>query len=249
MSNHDALSATRSVFLTKILVLDIETKPALAYVWRAFDENIGYEQVVEPGGMICWAAKWVGKKEVLFYSEWEHGRDQMVRALHQALEDADAVVTYNGDKFDLPKVHGEFILAGLVPPAPITSIDVLKSIKKLGFLMNRLAFIGPLLNAGNKMKHEGFDLWRKVMEGDVKAQAKMRRYNIKDVRVLETLYQKVKPFIKNHPHMGDKKHECGACGSNHVQLRGFRRTKFFRIQRIQCQACGSWSEGSRTKVT
>lgn len=234
--------------MTKILVLDIETKPALAYVWKAWDENIGYEQVVEPGGMICWAAKWVGDKEKIFSSEWEDGHDQMVRRLHETIEMADAVVTYNGDKFDLPKIHGEFILAGLNPPAPITSIDVVKHIKKLGFLMNRLAFIGPLLNVGKKVKHEGFDLWAKVINGDPKAQAKMKRYNIQDVVLLERLYKKIKPFIKNHPHLGDKKHECGACGSNHVQSRGYRRTKFFKIQRIQCQTCGSWSEGTRTKV-
>jgi hypothetical protein len=37
----------------KILMLDIETKPATAYVWRAFDENISPEQIVDNGGTIC----------------------------------------------------------------------------------------------------------------------------------------------------------------------------------------------------
>ena len=234
--------------MSKILVLDIETKPAIAYVWRAWDENIGYEQVIEPGGMICWAAKWIGDKEIFYASEWEHGREAMVDGIHQLLEEADAVVTYNGDKFDLPKLHGEFLLNGLVPPAPITSIDVVKHVKRLGFLMNRLAFIGPLLEVGQKVKHEGFALWAKVLEGNEPARARMKRYNIQDVRLLERLYKKIKPFIKNHPHLGEGKHECGACGSNHVQKRGYRRTKFFKIQRIQCQACGSWSEGTRVKI-
>lgn len=233
---------------SKILVLDIETKPAVAYVWRTFKENIGYEQVLEPGGMICFSAKWIGDKDTMFWSDWTHSRGEMIKAARDLLDEADAVVTYNGDKFDIPKLHGEFILEGLTPPAPCTSIDVVKVVRKLGFLMNRLAFIGPLLRVGSKVKHEGFELWAKVLEGDEKARDKMMKYNIQDVVLLEKLYLKVRPFIKNHPHLGTTKHECGACGSNNTQNRGFRRTKYFRIQRIQCNDCGSWSEGTRTKV-
>jgi len=233
----------------KILVLDIETKPATAYVWRAYDENIGYEQVLDPGGMICFAAKFVGKPEVYFYSEWTHSRYEMVKAAHDLLSEADAVVTYNGDKFDIPKLHGEFILTGLTAPAPVTSIDVIKTIRKFGFLMNRLAYIGPLLKVGSKVKHEGFELWAKVIQGDDRARNKMRKYNEQDVVLLEKLYLKILPFIRNHPHLGTSKHECGACGKNNTHSRGYRRTKHYKIQRIQCQDCGSWSDGTRTKIT
>lgn len=234
--------------MPKLLVLDIETRPATAYVWRTFKENIGYEQVLEPGGMICFAAKWIGDPEVHFYSEWTHGRAEMVRAAHALLSEADAVITYNGDKFDLPKLHGEFLLDGLAPPPPLTSIDVVKHIRKLGFLMNRLAFVGPLLRVGEKVKHEGFELWAKVIAGDEKARGRMQKYNIQDVVLLEKLYQKIRPYIKNHPHLGDEKHECGACGSNRLQSRGYYRTKMFRVQRLQCTKCGSWSTGKREKV-
>lgn len=233
----------------KILVLDIETKPATAYIWRTFKENIGYEQILEPGGMICFAAKWVGEKETYFFSDWTHSHGEMVHAIHGLLNEADAVVSYNGDRFDLPKLHGEFLLEGLAPPAPITSIDVMKTVKKMGFVMNRLAFIGPLLRVGAKVKHEGFELWAKVLEGDEKAQAKMEKYNIQDVVLLERLYVKIRPYIRNHPNMADQPAGvCGACGSDKVQRRGFRRTKSFRIQRLQCQDCGSWSDGTRSKV-
>lgn len=232
----------------KILVLDVETKPTLAYVWRAWDENVAPDQVVEHGGIICWAAKWVGKKEMFFAADWVVGRRQMLQELADMLAEADAVITFNGDKFDLPKIIGEMLLEGMDPPAPPTSIDVIKTIKKMGFLMNRLAYVGPLLGVGDKIKHEGFNLWRRVMAGDAAAQGKMRRYNIQDVKLLEQLYKRILPFIRNHPHLGQDKHECGSCGSNNTQNRGFRRTKFFRIQRIQCNDCGSWSEGARQKI-
>ncbi|HPQ09691.1 MAG TPA: ribonuclease H-like domain-containing protein, partial [Bacillota bacterium] len=222
----------------KILLLDIEWKPATAYVWRMWDENISPDQLIDHGGMLCFCAKWSGSKDFLFFSEWEDGREGMAQAALDLLNEADAVVTYNGDRYDLPKILGEILLAGLTPPPPVTSIDVLKTVKKMGFVMNRLAYIGPLLSVGGKVKHEGFNLWKDVMNGKETAKAKMRRYCIQDVRLLEKLYQRVRPFIKNHPHMGATKKECGACGSNHVQSRGYRRTKHYRIQRVQCQSCG-----------
>lgn len=233
--------------MAKILVLDIETKPATAYVWRAYDENIGYEQVLDPGGMICWAAKWVDEPEVFFAAEWTHARGEMVRGIHKLLDEADAVVTYNGDKFDLPKLNGEFVLEGLPPTAPVASIDVVKTVRKFGFLMNRLAYIGPLLKVGQKVKHEGFELWAKVIAGDEKAQLKMERYNRQDVILLEKLYKKIRPFIKNHPrlHEGDG---CPACNSKKTQKRGWRPTRTFRIRRNQCTNCGHWFETERVKI-
>jgi hypothetical protein len=234
----------------KILLLDIETKPAQAYVWRAYGEqNIGVEQIIDSGGIICVGAKWLGEKETYLYSDWEHGHVEMLIALHEMLSFADAVVTYNGDKFDLPKLQGEFLLNGLGPTPPCTSIDCIKAVRKFGFFMNRLAFIGPLLSQGSKVETGGFSLWTKVMAGDDKAQKKMAKYCKQDVDLLEKLYLKIRPFIRNHPHMGKVgANECGACGSHDVQSRGTRRTRAYKIQRLHCQSCGSWQDGTRKKV-
>ena len=235
--------------ISKILTIDIETKPAKAYVWRAYDENISPDQVINNGGMICFGAKWLHSKEKIFFSEWEHGQQAMVEAAHALLSEADAVVTYNGDRFDLPKLTGEFILAGLDPVPPLTSIDTIKTVKKFGFLMNRLAYIGPMLKVGKKMKHEGFDLWVKVMDGDPVAQRKMQRYCVQDVVLTEQLYKKIRPFIRNHPHLGSTSpSHCGVCNSPRVQRRGCRRTKMYSIQNLHCQKCGSWSSGAREKI-
>lgn len=234
----------------KILILDIETKPATAYVWRLFKENIGIEQIIDPGGIICVGAKWFGERALTFFSEWEHDHVGMLKGIHAMMSDADAVITYNGDRFDIPKLMGEFAVYGLPAPPPITSIDVYKVVKKLGFVSNRLGFIGPLMKSGQKVKHEGFELWAKVIAGDERAQLRMTRYCLHDVRLLDRVYKKLRPFIMNHPHMGEVKgNACGACGSHRVQSRGWRRTKNFRIQRLHCQDCGSWQDGKREKVT
>lgn len=239
----------------KILLLDIETKPILAYVWRLWDQNIALNQIVSPGGTICVGAKWLGSKEDIFFSEWEDGQQAMIEGMHALISEADAVVSYNGDKFDVPKLTGEFVRAGLKPPPPITSIDVFKTVRQLGFDSGKLDFVGPLLQLGRKIKHEGFTLWVKTMEGDPQAQKRMKRYCIQDVRLLERVYLKLRPYIKNHPHMASliegkaAGEECGACGSTRVQKRGYRRTKHFSIQRLQCQDCGSWSTGTRKKIS
>jgi hypothetical protein len=232
----------------KLLMLDIEWKPATAYVWRMWDENVSPEQLIDDGGLLCFCAHWDGEKEYQFFSEWEHGQDGMAKAALELLTEANAIVTYNGDKYDLPKLRGCIILAGLNPPPPATSIDLIKAVKKFGFVMNRLAFIGPLFGIGGKTKHEGFMLWRSVLEGNEKARQRMQKYCIQDVKLLVKLYDRIKPFIDNHPHLCDNRGECGVCGSKSVQLRGHRRTKFFKVQRLQCNDCGSWSTGARTKV-
>lgn len=218
-------------------------------MWRAWDENVSVDQVVDAGGLLCFAAKWHDEKETLFYSDWTHSHGDMVRAAHVLISEADAVIGFNSDKYDLPKLQGEFLIEGLNPPPPVTSIDLIKTVKKFGLFMNRLAFVGPFLRLGDKLKHEGFDLWVKVMSGDVKAQNKMMRYNIQDVLLTEKLYVKIKPYIKNHPNLGNQgAGACGSCGSDHLQSRGQRRTKYFKIQRKQCQSCGSWSDGTRSKI-
>lgn len=234
--------------LPKLLVLDIESSPALCYTFSAYDTTIGPDQVVDPGGVLCFAAQWVGQKEIMFYSEWEHGKLEMLKVAHRLMSEADAIIGYNSIKFDSPKLRGEFILAGLNDIPPPTQIDLYKVVKRFGFIMNKLAFIGPLFNLGNKIKHEGFGLWRSVMEGDPKAQAKMRKYCIGDVKLTTLLYERVKGFITDHPHLGENKYACGSCGSDHLQQRGYRRTKEFKVQRLQCQGCGAWSTGRRTKI-
>lgn len=232
----------------RLLFVDIEWAPATAYVWRMYKENISPSQLIDEGGMLCFCAHWGDSKEFMFFSEWEDGREGMAKAALDLLTEADAVVTYNGDRYDIPKLRGEILLAGLTPPPSLASIDVYRTIKGLGYVMNKLAYIGPLLGVGSKVSHEGFDLWKKVLNGDASARKRMQRYCIQDVRMLAKLYYRIRPFIKQHPHLGNTKHECPNCGSNNVQKRGTRRTKFFKIERIHCQRCGAWTEGTRSKI-
>ena len=233
----------------RILVIDIETRPNLVYTWGLFKQNISLAQVVQPSSIISFAAKFVGEREVHFHSDWTDGHKAMLEAAHRLLTEADAVVGYNQDSFDLRKLQGEFLLAKLPPPPPPTSIDLLKAVKKFGFVSNKLAFVGPFLKIGAKIKHAGFDLWVGVMNGDERSQNLMKKYNIGDVHLTEQLYKRILPYISTHPTLGDApKGSCPSCGSKNVQSRGYRRTRAFKIQRLHCQNCGSWHNGTRSKV-
>lgn len=242
--------------MSKILILDIETRPALAYIWRLFDENIGLEQLLEPSEMISFGAKWYGKRETFYAAvRYKNGKEvdkddrrDMLQGIHKLWSEADAIVTFNGDKFDLPKLHGEFVRAGMDPPPPVASIDVRKTTSRMGFTSGKLAHVAPLLGCGEKVDTNGFKLWADYMRGSGKARADMYTYNIKDVLLLEDVYTKVRPYIKTHPYIGEKAFQCPVCNSSKVQKRGVRRTRTFLVTRIHCQDCGAWSNGPQRKI-
>ena len=65
-----------------------------------------------------------------------------------------------------------------------------RSVRKLGFQSGKLAYIGPLLGIGGKVKNEGFELWLKVMAGNEAAQMKhaegfMNRIDISNGAILK----------------------------------------------------------------
>jgi len=232
----------------RILLLDIETSPLLVDAWQLYDVNVSLNQIRDSARMLCFAAKWHGEKKMYFASEHDMGHREMVEYTHGFLELADAVVTYNGDQFDLKHIHREFLLAGLTPPAPYKSIDLLKVVRQqFRFPSNSLAYVSKALGIGAKAKHEGHELWVKCMAGDEDAWKRMRRYNIQDVKLLESLYDQLRPWIKGHPHHGlyGAEGDCPNCGGGPLQRRGFSMTGVGRFQRFQCQGCGTWSRGTR----
>jgi len=232
-----------------ILTLDIETTPNLAHVWGIWQQNVGINQILESTDLLCFAAKWHDDKMVQFFGSWD-GRENMVHAAHDLLADADAVVHYNGNAFDIPTLNREFLLRGLTPPAPQKQIDLLATCKrKFRFQSNKLDFVARELGIGNKADNGGHETWIKVMAGDEKAQRRMRKYNEQDVRLTEALYDRLLPWIEGHPNVG--LHDgsigvstCPSCGSYHLNRRGFAYTAVSKFQQYQCQDCGRWVRAS-----
>lgn len=234
----------------KILTIDIENRPNLAYVWGLWDQNIGITQLVEAGETISFAAKWHGSKAVEFYSVHHHGKDEMLAQAHRLLSEADVVVGYNSKNFDMKHLNKEFVLAGMEPPAPYAQVDLLAVVRRqFKFTSNKLDFVVQALNLGAKTSHTGFDLWVRCMAGEDKAWSLMRKYNKQDVVITEKLYDKLLPWIPAHPAHGlynpSIEDTCPNCGSDDLKREGYAFTNTGKFQRYQCNGCGKYSRSGK----
>lgn len=230
----------------KILLLDIETAPNLAYVWGLWDQNIAINQIADAGYVLCWAAKWLDEKEVKFDSLHQSSEKKMLKGVHALLNDADVVVHYNGAKFDVPTLNKEFLINKMAPPAPYKQIDLLSvSRGTFKFQSHKLDYVSKSIGEGTKVKHPGFQLWIDCMAGDEEAWKLMETYNKGDITLLEKVYYRFRPWIRNHPNVGlynGGGYKCPNCASARLQRRGITppNTHGVLYQRYQCSDCGTW---------
>lgn len=240
--------------MANILILDIETAPKIAYVWRFFKENVGAKQVLDHGHIMSYAAKWLDNDEIMYEENRKEDDGKIVSSLVKLFDAADIVVAHNGDRFDFPQVMGRALVHGIDPPSPYKIVDTLKVAKReFGFPSNSLAYLAMVLGCDEKESHKnfpGFELWLECLRGNDDAWEEMKVYNIQDVVTLEEIYLKMRPFIRNHPNVGvfDEKDSpvCPKCGSDHLQWRGYAYTNVGKFHRFQCQGCGGWG---RTRYT
>lgn len=229
----------------KVLCLDIETSPMNAWVWGSWQQNVYIDQIEDPQRVMCFSAKWLGGKNQ-FYSEWQHGHDDMVDAAYELLNQADAVLHFYGSKFDIPHLNTEFLLADKGPPSPYKQIDLKLAVAKtFKFPSNKLQYVSTLLGLEGKDKME-FQDWLDVMSGKVKAQKKMEKYNRQDVDLLEELYARMLPWLPQLPHRnlyGDT--GCPFCASQDVVRDGFYYTALSKFKRFNCRGCGAWLRTSK----
>ena len=234
----------------KILLIDIEVAPNTAHVWGIFDQNISINQLLESSYTLCYAAKWYGNPKIMFDSVQKSGKDKMLANVHALLDQADAVVHYNGSRFDIPILNKEFLLNGMPPPSPAKHIDLLQVARRqFRFVSNKLDYVSQALGLGAKTAHEGHTLWLKCMNDDRKAWKIMEEYNKNDVILLEKVYDKFKGWIKQHPNHNAYSVDvcCPNCASRKLQARGTQRSRTAIYQRYQCKDCGSWARSVKSE--
>lgn len=240
----------------RILILDLEISPTIAALWGLFNQTIPIGNIRGESEILCWSAKWHGEEECMYSSlrmvgHTPAGKRRMLKEIHALMEQADAIVGYNTNGFDLKILNKEFLLVGLNPPAPYKSIDLLSVMRrKFRWTSNKLDYVVKRLGIGQKTKHAGMDMWLTCMtkgsEGYEEAWDKMEEYNVNDVFLTEELYDRVLGWIPNHPNMSIYNEDvcCPNCGSKKLQSRGWAHTKHCRYRRYQCKVCGSWARGS-----
>jgi uncharacterized protein YprB with RNaseH-like and TPR domain len=97
----------------KILLLDIETTPMQVYAWGLWDQNISIDQIIKSSEMLCFGARWLGEKKVVFKSVHHDGKQAMLEELHKLMNEADLLVGWNSAAFDHKHINREFLENGI----------------------------------------------------------------------------------------------------------------------------------------
>ena len=246
----------------KVLVFDIETAPMTAYVWSLKEQYINVKQLKTDWYVIAVGAKWLNDpaSKVMYWDMRgkKAGDDKaLLREVWKLLDEADVVITQNGEKFDSPKLNARFMLNGMRPPAPYRHIDTYRLVRRVAaFTSNGLDYLTQkFCTKYKKLSHRAFpglSLWTECIAGNKKAWAAMKEYNIHDVLSTEEFYLKIRawapetmatPFISEKPGV-----LCKVCGEKgRMERRGFAVKNKFKYQRFQCQTCGHWMQGERVK--
>lgn len=245
--------------MPKILVFDIETSPITAYTWGLFDQNIGLNQIKEDWYLLSWAAKWLGEpaSKVMYMdnSKAKNIRDdkKLVMGLAALLNEADIIITQNGNAFDVKKLNARAAINGLPPIKPCRSTDVLKEGRKVfKFTSHKLEYMTEKLNKTyKKLKHDdypGFELWSAILKGDKKAWKSMKIYNIHDVLATEELYVRLQGWIKTQNranYIEDTLLRCPWCAGTKLESRGTtgNATGVYKQYHCLTEKCGKWPRG------
>lgn len=239
----------------KALVLDIETSPLLVYTWELGEQHVNLNQIHTDWHIMAWSAKWVGEPDssIVYYDQrnLKIGNDKpIMQPLWELLNEADVVVTQNGQKFDSRKINARFMLHGMKPPKPYIHFDTYRQVKKVAaFTSNRLEYLTEKFCVKHqKVKHgkyPGFDLWIECMKGNKEAWDEMKRYNVKDVLSTEELYLTLRAWA---PESMPKLYRtvrsadlCATCGYTGEMIRGRDRIhKGSSHTQLSCPKCGAW---------
>lgn len=198
----------------KILIYDIETSPELGYVWGRFKQFLAPVQVKQRSFLLTWSAKWVGEEKVMAdaipnYREAPQGgyKEQddfeVVSSIWRLLDECDVAVAHNGLRFDFPYLNSRFAYHGLGMPSPYKAVDTCKIAKKyFRFPANSLKELGIYFGIETPKLDTNFQLWIDCMEGSKEAWEYMLEYNVYDVKLLEEVYMKVRPYDKAAPNLG-----------------------------------------------
>lgn len=236
----------------RILLWDCETMPNIAAVWGKYEQDVLWYE--SESYMFCFAYKWfgearthvVGLPDFKGYYKSPRNDKPLIEALYALFEQADIIIAHNGDSFDQKVANGRFLIHGLTPPAPYKQVDTLK-ISRRNFKLNsnKLDDLGRVLGVGRKQPTGGVELWHDVYNHDKKAIKKMLSYNIQDVKLLERVYLKLRPWATGHPSLSlieNRINACPTCASGPVVRCGLYFTKVNKVVNYRCNNCGAYAK-------
>lgn len=240
----------------RIALVDIETLyMEVRGIWNLKTEYIQPDRVVKDWSILCWAGKWLFDSEIMGQvvtprEAMDRTESSIIGEIWTLLDQADIVVTHNGNNFDLKKLNTKFIKWGYPPPSPYLSVDTLKVAREtFDFTSNKIDELGKhLLGLDGKMKMSMED-WDHCAEGSQEYLDKMLKYCKIDVApLLEDLYLTFLPWIKGHPNLNIfTLHDdtvCPNCESTDLKWGIEYPTRQGLFQGFRCNACGAMGRGT-----
>ena len=225
----------------KILSFDCETAGV-----QALKSDLGF--------VILFGYKWAHEKKahVLAISREAlrrfDDRELLIKA-SKLLTEADLIVGHFASVFDRRFIQGRLLINNLSPIPAVKMRDTCMIARSVAnYSSNRLKHLAKILHLKNE-KHDSLwpAAWFQVMQGDMKALAKMAEYCKGDVLAVEELYFRLRPFDNAHPRLNGDRSKCGVCGGN-VEYRGVAYVNNNRYRRFVCKKCKHWGrEANKVK--
>lgn len=228
--------------------------PSLGYYYGGY-EVTPIKEVRGPI-LLSVAWKWLGEKDAHCLTLYDrstvdpYNDKLLVNELWNLIDEANIVCGHNSRRFDDKMANYFFIKHDMTPPSPYKPFDTLQTVRKyFKFNRNNLDYLGKVLVGEGKTEITYGDVWEDLLEGNKKEKKKasdlMKAYNLKDVILLEKIYNKMLPWATNHPNMAlysGQEQICPRCGkSSEFSVKSYRRTgvQINAIQ-YQCKKCGGY---------
>jgi hypothetical protein len=214
--------------LPRRLMIDIESAPTRASVWRRWKQNVHPSQVIRRGYVLAWCARWYGEETIITCSQADFGKEgteddrEVVESAYELFEKADIIIAHNGDRFDIPYLKRQWIKYNLPPVSPYRSADTLKMARSsCKFEANSLEELARFFGLEGKIETGGQELWNRCEAGEIKAYEEMVTYCCGDIELLDFVYRKLLPYAKNHPNVAlygmSIKPRCTRCGCDDLE--------------------------------
>ena len=238
------------------IYLDIETAPTLSYHYGRHDLHISPDQVLTSDFILCF--QYAIDDGPVHVESLRHIKRPLAPKDDKALcakmvkllSSADIIVGHNVKKFDLARLSARLAAHDMRPFEPKALVDTLTACRRFfKFEANSLASVCKELGLEHKGHSGGFETSLACMMGNQAAWDKLLAYGKQDVVILRQLYNRIKPWIENHPNANlldpTAAFQCPRCESDALAYRGYRYTLVGKYRRFQCNNCGSW--GSERK--
>jgi RNase P subunit RPR2 len=232
-----------------VLVLDIECSPDISPHYGPKTRFIGHKRVLEFSRVICWAAKWLGPGNPIMSASDRMGHRNQIETAYRLVDQADILVTFNGQSFDVKHLEREWLLAGLPPQSPVKHVDLYREIRRrFAFYSNSMAHILHMLGLDGKHQVDTMQLGLDcALRDDPDAWQQLERYNRQDVRQTEAMYWRVLPWLDRHPAVRLSQSGellCRNCGSPDLQQIGVDSKATLSYPMYRCRKCGALSRAA-----